>query len=225
MDRDVDRDVEKILTGLRVEHLRQPVLVEAAMAVQASAYTRALMTLVENIHILQEQLEVPYQAHPNARVISSFLGLGTVLGARILGEIGDNRPRFATARGPKAFAGTDPITTASGTKTLTTMRVVRNKRLGHAAYLWSLPFLAHSPGGRAHYDRRRPGGDSHSAASRHLANRGLGMLHHCLSTGQTYNEINAFPTAPPVTSGSPMAHEAYQEAEAPLDATPQEVGC
>jgi hypothetical protein len=37
----VDRDVEKILAGLRTEQLRQPELVEKAMAVQASAYARA----------------------------------------------------------------------------------------------------------------------------------------------------------------------------------------
>jgi transposase len=213
----VDRDVEKILTGLRAAQLRQPALVEAAMAAQANAYVRALTTLVDNIHNLQEQLEIAYQAHPDSRIIGSFPGLGTVLGARILGEIGDDRARFATARGLKAFAGTAPITRASGTKTLITMRVVRNKRLGQAAYLWSLPLLAHSPGGRAHYDRRRAAGDSHSAASRHLANRGLGMLHHCLITGSTYNESQAFPSDPhpPVTSRSPMANHAYQEAEAP----------
>jgi transposase len=213
----VERDVEKIRTGLRSEQLRQPALVEQAMAVHACAYARALTTLVDNIAVLQEQLEAAYQAHPDARVISSFPGLGTVLGARILGEIGDDRTRFATARGLKAFAGTAPVTRASGTKTLITMRAVRNKRLGQAAYLWALPLLAHSPGGRAHYDRRRAAGDSHSAASRHLANRGLGMLHHCLTTGRTYDETQAFPhvASPSATSSSPMAHQAYPEAEAP----------
>lgn len=130
----IDRAVEKILAGLRTEQLHQPELVEKAMAVQATAYARALTTLVDNINVLQEQLENAYQAHPDARVISSFPGLGTVLGARILGEIGDDRNRFATARGLKAFAGTAPITRASGTKTLITMSVVRNKRLGQAAY-------------------------------------------------------------------------------------------
>ena len=87
------------------------------------------------------------------------------------------------------------MTRASGTKTLITMRAIRNKRLGQAAYLWALPLLAHSPGGRAHYDRRRAAGDSHSAASRHFANRGLGMLHHCLTTGRTHDETQAFPTS------------------------------
>src|ERR1017187_7550107 len=41
---------------------------------------------------------------------------GTVLSARILAEIGDDRTRFATARGLKAFAGTAPITRASAMK-------------------------------------------------------------------------------------------------------------
>jgi hypothetical protein len=209
--------VEKILTGLRTAQLRQPPLVEAAMAVHASTYGRALTTLVENIRTLQDQLEHAYLAHPDSTIISSFPGLGTVLGARILGEIGDDHTRFATARGLKAFAGTAPVTRASGSKKLITMRTVRNKRLGQAAYLWSLPLLAHSAGARAHYDRRRAAGDSHSAASRHLANRGVGMLHHCLTTATTYDENQAFPPQrpPSATSRRPMADQAYLEAEAP----------
>ena len=97
------------------------------------------------------------------------------------------------------------------------MRVVRNKRLGQAAYLWALPLLAHSPGARTHYDRRRGAGDSHNAAARNLTNRGLGMLHHCLHTGRLYDEKKAFPNLA-ATSGIPSAHKASQETEAPPQA-------
>jgi transposase len=45
-------------------------------------------------------------------------GLGTVLGARMLGEVGDDRERFTDARGLEAFAGTAPVTRASGTKSI-----------------------------------------------------------------------------------------------------------
>ena len=93
------------------------------------------------------------------------------------------------------------------------MRVVRNKRLGQAAYLWALPLLAHSPGACAHYDRRRSTGDSYSAAARNLTNRGLGMPHHCLHTRQLYNETKAFPTLA-ATSGKPQTFKASREAEA-----------
>ena len=87
----------------------------------------------------------------------------------ILGEIGDDRTRFADAKALKAFAGTAPITRASGKKTSVTRRVVRNRRLGQAGYLWALPLLTHSPGARAHYEHRRERGDSYNAAARHLA--------------------------------------------------------
>jgi hypothetical protein len=50
-----------------------------------------------------------------------------------------------------------------------------------------------SPGARAHYDRRREVGDRHTAAQRNLFNRLLGCLHHCLQTGQSYDEATAFP--------------------------------
>ncbi len=211
--------MEQILTGLRQHRCVNRPSWRPRWPCKLNAYVRPLTTLVENIRTLKSSRS-PTRLNPDSRVISSFPGLGTVLGARILGEIGDDHTRFGTARGLKAFAGTAPITRSSGTKTLITMRVVRNKRLGQAAYLWSLPLLAHSPGGRAHYDRRASG-DSLSAASRHLADRGLGMLHHCLSTGQTYNEAKAFPPSahPSATSGSPIAHQAYQEAEAPTTAS------
>jgi hypothetical protein len=140
-----------------------------------------------------------------------------VLGARILGEIGDDSTRLATARGLKAFAGTAPVTRASGTKTVVTRRVVRNKRLGQAAYLWALPLLAHSPGAHEHFTRRRERGDSYSAAARNLTNRGLGMLHHCLKTRQLYDENKAFQARADQTATSfiPQAGEASHEIEAP----------
>jgi transposase len=215
--RGIEGATNQIIAGLKTEQLRQPAVVEAAMAVQARAYARTLDAMAENIANLENALATAYHSHPDSAIIGSFPGLGTVLGARLLGEIGDDRNRFADARGLKAFAGTAPVTRASGMKTVITMRVVRNKRLGQVAYLWALPMLAHSTGARAHYDRRRAAGDSYSAAARNLTNRGLGMLYHCLQTGQHYNENKAFPTAgdATATSGSPRATKASQEIEAP----------
>jgi len=49
----------------------------------------------------------------------------------------------------------------------------------------------HKPA-RAHYDQPRERGDRHVAALRHLFNRFVGQLHHCLQTGQPYDPIKAF---------------------------------
>lgn len=186
------------------------------MAEHATALLHALDTAVANVARLEHQLTVAFDQHPDATIITSFPGLGTVLGARILAEIGDDRNRFATARGLKAFAGTAPVTRASGMRTIVTRRVVRNKRLGQAAYLWALPMIAHSPAAHAHFTARREHGDSYSAAARNLTNRGLGMLHHCLQTRQPYDEIKAFPNISDraVTSSRPQADQASRETEA-----------
>jgi transposase len=214
--RGIPAAVAAIHAALRGGQLRQPPLVEAAMAGHATALLHALDTAVASVARLEESLATAFGQHPDAAIITSFPGLGTVLGARILAEIGDDRTRFATARGLKAFAGTAPITRASGIKTIVTRRVVRNKRLGQAAYLWALPMIAHSPAAHAHFTARRERGDSYSAAARNLTNRGLGMLHHCLTTRQHYDETRAFPNQATqrVTSGRPLAGQAYQETEA-----------
>jgi transposase len=191
--RNIDHQVERILTGLRAEQFHQPDLIEQAMGQAALAHLRALDAAVANIVELEHALGEAFSQHPDAAIITSFPGLGTVLGARILGEIGDDRSRFADAKALKAFAGTAPVTRASGKKTSVTRRVVRNRRLCQAGYLWALPLLTHSPGARAHYDHRRHAGDRHAAAQRNLFGRMLGCLHHCLITGQHYDEATAFP--------------------------------
>ena len=47
----------------------------------------------------------------------------------VLGEIGDDRARFADARGLKSYAGSAPVTVASGKSRAVDHRKVRNRRL------------------------------------------------------------------------------------------------
>jgi transposase len=56
-------------------------------------------------------------------------GLATLTGARVLAEIGDDRARFADARGFKAYTGSAPVSRASGKSTAVMHRQVKNQRL------------------------------------------------------------------------------------------------
>ena len=87
-------------------------------------------------------------------MVRSLPGLGTILGARVLGEFGDDPNRYATAKSRKNYAGTSPITRASGTKRAVLARHVRNRRLADAIYLWAFAALTASPGARRYYDAR-----------------------------------------------------------------------
>lgn len=84
--------------------------------------------------------------------------------------------------------------TGGGQRGVRFTRKVKNQRLAAAGYVWAFASLTASPPARAHYDRRREAGDRHVAAQRNLLNRLLGCLHHCLTTGQTYDPAKAFDT-------------------------------
>lgn len=129
---------------------------------------------------LAEAVQETFPQHPDAEILLRFPGLGIQLAARVLAEIGDDRTRFADARAFKAYAGSSPITRASGKKSAVTRRWVKNDRLNHAGYLWAFASLRASTGANAHYRRRREQGDGNAAAQRNLFNRMIGQLCHCL---------------------------------------------
>src|SRR5680860_745935 len=110
---------------------------------------------------------------PRSRHHHQFPGLGDNTGARVLAEIGDGRSRFADARALKAYAGSAPITLASGG--VSPYTEVANNRLSAAGWLWAFIAATHSEQAKAHCRRRRNEGDCHAAALRSLFNRMLGQ--------------------------------------------------
>ncbi|MFE3280866.1 transposase [Nocardia sp. NPDC059239] len=62
----------------------------------------------------------------------------------MLAEIGDDSTRFTTANGLRAFAGTAPVTMASGRSHYVKSRKVRNRRLGDACRWWEFCALTGS---------------------------------------------------------------------------------
>ena len=163
------------------------------MGRQSLALLRQLDAACASADDLEAAAIESFNQHPDAGIITSFPGIGALTGARVLAEIGDDRSRFQDARGLKAYAGAAPITRASGKTKSVTRRHIKNNRLNAAGYSWAFSALTASPGARAHYDRRRDRGNRHGAAQRNLFNRLLGCLHHCLATGQHFDEATAFP--------------------------------
>jgi transposase len=191
--RGIDAEAARLREAFRAPQMRQPPLVEEAMGRQALALLRHLDAACAAADDLEQATVASFNQHPDAGIITSFPGPGPLTGARVLAETGDDRSRFAGAKGLKAYAGAAPVTRASG-KTLAVLhRRVKNQRLAATGYIWAFAALTASPGARAHYDRRKTAGDRHAAAQRNLFGRLLGCLHHCLATGQHYDEATAFP--------------------------------
>src|SRR3954468_13858614 len=138
------------------------------------------------------QVEAHLGQHPDAQIILSQPGLGTVLGARVLAGFGEAPRRYASAKARKNYAGTSPVTRQSGKKKTVLARHVHNDRLVDALNGQAFAALTASPGARAYYDQLRARGAGHPAALRQLANRLVGILHGCLTTRTHYDEATAW---------------------------------
>src|SRR5215218_8229456 len=191
--RDPEARAEAIQAVLRAPALRQAPEIEAAYAVIVASAVRLIAQLNTQIGELQAVVAEGFGRHPDAEILTSQPGLGPVLGARVLAEFGDDRQRYADAKARKNYAGTSPITRASGTRKIVLARYTRNRHLADATHQWAFCALTASPGARAYYDALRARGTGHHAALRQLANRLVGILHGCLKSRTTYNETTAWP--------------------------------
>ncbi len=176
----------------RAPQLRQPPAVQAAYAVIIANTVRLISQLNRQISELGEVVGEHFGRHRDAEVYLSQPGLGSILAARVLAEFGDDPHRFTDSKARKNYAGTSPITRASGTRRIVLARYARNRRLGDAVHQWAFCAMRGSPGAKAYYKTMRARGIGHQAAIRQLANRLVGILHGCLKTGTLYDENTAW---------------------------------
>ncbi|MEU6718289.1 IS110 family transposase [Nonomuraea sp. NPDC046802] len=190
--RNVADKASAIQVALQARHLSQPEVVTAAYAASVRAQAAILATLNEQIKTMEDQVEAHFGRHRDAEIYLSQPGLGQLLGARVLGEFGDDPNRYDNAKSRRNYAGTSPITRASGKKKVVLARFVHNDRLIDALGAQAFAALSASPGARAYYDELRTREVGHHAALRQLANRLVGILHGCLKTRTKYDEATAW---------------------------------
>jgi hypothetical protein len=190
--RNLDRRAAEIQQQLRSPQLSAPTAVTTAFAATTAALVAVIAGLNQQIARLETELADHFDQHPDAGIYRSQPGLGVVLGARVLAEFGDDPERYDSAKSRRNYAGTSPLTVASGKKRAVLARHVRNRRLYDAIDQWAFCSLKVSPGCRAFYDQRRAAGDLHHQALRALGNRLVGYLHGCLRTRTPYNEHTAW---------------------------------
>jgi transposase len=190
--RDVAGKTGAILAALRGEQLRQPEPLAEAYAAAVRSLTVIIAALNGEIATMERQVTACFRGHPDAAIYLSQPGIGEILGARQLGEFGDDPHRYASAKARKNYAATSPVTRQSGKKKTVMARFIRNDRLADAVHRQAQSALRASPGARAFYDELRDRGLDHNAALRALSNRLVGILHGCLKTRTLYDEATAW---------------------------------
>ncbi len=190
--RNTDERATAILQVLRAPELRLPAPVQDAYAAGIVSQVAVLGVLNEQIDQLSVVVGEHFGRHRDAEIYTSLPGLGVVLAARVLGEFGDDPHRYADSKARKSYAGTAPITKASGKKKVVLARYARNDRLADALQQWAFGSMRGSPGAKAYYKTLRGRKISHQGALRQLGNRWVGILHGCLKTAQLYDEDTAW---------------------------------
>ena len=190
--RNLDTRALQIQGMLRTEQLAAPAAITAAFGATTRATVGIIAELNHQISELEAELATHFETHPDADIYLSLPGLGVILGARVLGEFGDDPNRYTTAKCRKNYAGTSPLTIASGKKHAVLARHIRNRRLYDAIDQWAFCALTNSAGARTFYDQHRAAGDLHHQALRALGNRLVGILHGCLRHHTDYDEHKAW---------------------------------
>src|SRR6201998_2306913 len=190
--RNIAARAREIRVALGTEQLAAAATVTAAFGATTPATVGIIGELNRQIGELATSLAEHFETHPDADMYRSLPGLGVVLGARVLGEFGDDPNRYTDAKSRRNYAGTSPLTVASGKNRAVLARHVRNRRLYDAIDQWALGAINNSPGARALYDQHRAAGDTHHQALRALGNRLVGILHGCLRHHQPYDEHTAW---------------------------------
>lgn len=186
--RNVAARAGELAAVLRGPRLDAPAVVADAYGAQVCSAVAVIAEMTRQIAALEAELARDFESHPDAEIVRSLPGLGVVLGARVLGEFGDDAERYADGKARRNYAGTSPVTRASGKKRAVLARYIRNRHLADACHQWAFCATNASAGARALYDEHRAKDESHDQALRVVANRLVGILDGCVRSRSLYDE-------------------------------------
>lgn len=154
-----------------------------------------LKQFVEQIKFLENQLdELNEMISERLAVfnspITSITGIGDVLGASILSEIGDIS-RFESADKLAAFAGIDPTVSQSGNFLGTKNKMSKrgSPYLRRAIWLAATAAILHDPAIKAFYDRKKAQGKHHYVCVGYICRKLANIIFSVLKSGQPYQPV------------------------------------
>jgi transposase len=121
-------------------------------------------------------------AQCNTSLLELF-GVGPVLAATFLGEVGDVR-RFPTKHHFAAHTGTAPLEASSGQVVRHRLSRAGDRKLNHALYMMAMVQVRRPSAGQAYYQRKLAEGKSPKEALRCLKRRLSDAVYRCLVADQ-----------------------------------------
>ena len=123
--------------------------------------------------------ELERRVHESRTPLLALRGVGTVVAARLIGELGMT-PRIPSAAALAALAGASPVAVSSGGHGGYRLNRGGNRRLNRAIHIIALSQRRCEPRARAYYAKKRAEGKTGRAAMRCLKRRLVDVLYRTL---------------------------------------------
>ena len=176
----------------KVEELRQAAKTSFGITIGTAAFTMQLRQLLEMIGLLESQLveletEIEQYLVKLDTPITTCPGVGSILGAVILGEIGDIS-RFSEPKKLVAFVGIDPSVKQSGEFTGTQNKMSKrgSPHLRRAIWLAANVAAFRDPVLSAFYQKKRSEGKHHCTAVGAVARKLTFIIYAVLRDNKPY---------------------------------------
>ena len=131
--------------------------------------------------------------HPDAPIFLSFTGIGPIVAAALIAEMGDDRSRFPAAEVLLAETGLAPVTKASGRTRQVRFRYAANRRMRHVIDWWMFIAAREDPWSKSIYEAGRARGQGKYRALRGLGARWVRIMWRCWSDHACYDPTRHHP--------------------------------
>lgn len=172
----------------RADQLANPSeAVTRAKSLLAVSLAKQLVTLQAQLEEYRRLIQQRFDEHPDHDLFDSLPGIGNKTKARLLGELGTDKQRFASDDALRAYAGSAPVTEQSGKVRVVHMRYACNKWLRNAMHWLADLSRSECLWAATYYQTKKEQGMGHAAALRCLAGRWQKILWKMIQTGRRYD--------------------------------------
>jgi transposase len=191
----------RVPAGRLVERIQPHLLAASAGTTAGKQFTAQLFAdqlrlLNQQIRACNKRIDHLLDTHPDAPIFLSFPGIGPIVAATLIGEIGDDRSHYPNARDLLAEAGLSPVTRASGRMHQVRFRYACNHRMRHAIDWWAFVSTRETDWAAAAYEQARARGHGKFRALRGIGARWTRVLWRCWQDRTTYKPERHTTTTP-----------------------------
>lgn len=165
----------------------------AGKSFSAELFVDQLRLLNTHLRAYDKRISNLLDIHPDAPVLRSFPGIGPLVAATLISEMGEDRGRYPAAPALLAEAGLAPVTRASGRTRQVRFRYAANRRMRHAIDWWTFVATREDAWSRTIYESARVRGHGKYRALRGLGARWTRILWRCWTDHLPYDPARHHP--------------------------------